>query len=249
MKPSKITALFALMLLLFSTAHGKELGVVYRNNMAVGKIQRERVLDAYEEFLSLLGRSPFDPTLQFNVGSSLSLLGEAEKAATLYKQLLVQVDELIRNSHDDADLLKELYAVRFGILYNLGVHYQSLQEIEPALNYYQLALELNPDSKEIKTNIEMMVGQGQGKGKDKKDDKGKGEGEGKDKKEDPKDGDGKEKKPPEPQKGKGKKEFDQKQMSMEDLKRIMEELKQQEQGIRAKFQGKGGQNGNKEKEW
>jgi Ca-activated chloride channel homolog len=247
----KLISLFIFSSVFTSVVQAKEVGVVYRNNVAVGKVLRERVLDAYGEFISLLAHSPFDPTLQFNVGSTLSLIGEPDKAVELYKQLLLQVEELRKKPGLDEATLRELGAVRFGALYNLGVQYQSVQDIDNALTNYQLALELVPDSKEIKTNIEMLLGQGGGKGKnkDKKDDKGDGDGEGKDQDQkdgkDPKD----EKKDSKEQKKQGKKQFDQKQMSMEDLKRIMEELKQQEQGIRAKFQGKGGQNENKEKEW
>lgn len=250
----KRLALFTLILTVAAPVTARDIGVIYRNNTAVRKVQKERALDAYSEFVSLLANSPFDPTLQFNVGSSLNVLGELEKAEALYKQLLTQVDELMAKPGTSKETLQELARVRFGILYNLGVYYQGKKEIDLALENYQGALEHNPESREIKTNIEMMFAQGQGEGKgdqDKNDDK-EGDKDKKDQKEqqdkDKKDGkpkEEKEKKEPE----KGKKEFDQKQMSMEDLKRIMEELKEQEQGIRAKFQGKGGKNGNKEKEW
>lgn len=247
-----------------ASSEAKDLNVVFKNNMALKKIERERVVDAYEEFVGLLARSPFDPTLQFNVGSSLILLGEKEKAPILYKQLLTQVDELLKKENIDPDLKQELYLVKFAIHYNLGVLHQAEQQIEPALEHYQAALELKPDSKEIKTNIEMMFGSGGGKGdKNKKEQDKEGEGDNKDsqgqdgkdpkdKKEDKKDSESPQEKQEREKLEKEKqkqREFDQKQMSMEDLKRIMEELKDQEQGIRAKFQGKGGKNGRKEKEW
>lgn len=237
-----------------SSSWAQSVDLIYQNNKAVRVFGVEKKLEAYELFLETLILDPYEPTVQFNVGSSLQALGEVEKAEKLYKQLLKDVNAQLTKSLSPEEQQKWL-KVKFALLYNLGVHYQGTQKIDEALEAYQQALELVPDSKEIKTNIEMMFtgggggkGDGKDKNKDQKDD-GKGEqdkkdqGEG-DKNEDQKPSDGD--RTNEKQKGK---EFDQSQMSNEDLKRIMEELKQQEQGIRAKVQRKGEKAEPKDKQW
>lgn len=239
---------------LSSLSRAQSLDLIYKNNKAVRTFGVEKKMEAYEQFLESLILDPYEPTVQFNVGSSLQALGEAEKAEKLYKQLLKDVNTHLEKGLSQDEQQKWL-KVKFALLYNLGVHYQGTQKIDEALESYQQALELIPDSKEIKTNIEMMFnsgGGGKGEGKDKNKDQqqdGKGQqdqqdqGEGdKQKDQQPSDGDRTNK----PQKGKG---FDQSQLSMEDLNRIMDELKQQEQGVRAKVQRKGDKSEPKEKQW
>ncbi len=244
---------FALSLYVVSSSWAQGVDLIYQNNKAVRIFGVEKKLEAYELFLETLILDPYEPTVQFNVGSSLQALGEVEKAEKLYKQLLKDVNAQLTKTLSPEEQQKWL-KVKFALLYNLGVHYQGTQKIDEALEAYQQALELIPDSKEIKTNIEMMFtsgGGGKGDGKDKSKDQqdGKGEqdkkdqGEG-DKNEDQKPSDGD--RTNEKQKGK---EFDQSQMSTDDLKRIMEELKQQEQGIRAKVQRKGEKAEPKDKQW
>lgn len=239
--------------LFFSSAQNLEL--IYQNNKAVGAFQAEKKMDAYEQFLETLLINPYDPVVQFNVGSALNALGEEEKSEKLYKQLLVDVDQRLQKGLPSSEQQQWL-KVKFAILYNLGVLYQGQKNIDSALEFYQKALELLPDSKEVKTNIEMLIssgggGKGQGQDKDQKNQDQQGEGDS----QQDQDGEGKQDqkqqqgKSPKDQQQKGKKEFDQSQMSMEDLKRIMEELKQQEQGIRSKVQRKGTKSEPKDKQW
>lgn len=248
---------FLIPFLIISSAQAEPLEMIYKNNRAVGDFKKEKKIEAYEQFLSLLAIDPFNFTVQFNLGSTLSGVAEEAKALALYKDLLTKVDEILPKT-TDKDEQQKLLRIKFALLYNLGVSYQSTQDIDPALENYQKALELLPDSQEIKTNIELMFSGGKG-GKGKSKDKDKGEGksgegepsegsEGDDQKnqdrQQPSEG-------KEPKEGQGKqgKEFDQKQMSMENLKQIMDELKQQEQNIRAKVQRKGGKSEPKEKQW
>jgi TPR repeat protein len=164
---------------------------------------------------------------------------------------LKSLDEKMKTAKTSEEQ-QTLLRIKFGALYNLGVHFQAAKDPEQALNYYQQALELYPDSKEIKTNIEMMFrGGGSGKGEPNKDQKGEGQEGDQQQDQQPKEGDqGKKPQPQGDQQDKNKKnQFDQKQMSMEDLNRIMEELKQQEQNIRAKVNKKGAKSEAKDKEW
>lgn len=242
---------FLFILLGISLASAQSLDLIYKNNKGSRAFKNEKKMEAYEEFLGALTLDPYNPLVQFNLGSTLHGLGEEEKAEKLYLQLLKDVDAHLQKDLP-ANIQQQWLKVKFAILYNLGVHYQVTKQIDQALDYYQKGLELLPDSKEIKTNIELMLtsgGGGKGKSDQKqKDEKGEGQGESEgeneqDKQESkPSDGDRTNKK----QKGK---EFDQSQLSMEDLKRIMDELKQQEQGIRSKVQRKGDKSEPKEKQW
>jgi tetratricopeptide (TPR) repeat protein len=248
-------ALFSLIsFFVFTMAHAQSLDLIYKNNSAARAFRAEKKMEAYEQFLSTLAIDPYDPTVQFNVGSVLNSLGEEEKSELLYKQLLKDVDQKLKTGVPQEEQQNWL-KVKFAILYNLGVFYQSQQKVDEALDSYQKALELIPQSKEIKTNIEMMLnasGGGKGKGDQKEKQKGDGQGEGES---EPKDGEGdKEQDQKDQSNGDRKNEkqgkgFDQTQLSMEDLKRIMEELKQQEQGIRSKVQRKGTKSEPKEKQW
>ncbi len=228
--------------------------LIYKNNDGVKKYKDQKFLDSYETFLTLTAEDPFDPLLQFNVGSALFANGEEEKSASLNKQILQQIDTLLAQTQDK-ERQQALLKVKFAALYNLGVYYQAAKDPENALLYYQQGLELVPQSKEIKTNIELMFQNGQnGKGKSDQKDKNQQQGEGdQNQEQDQQDQEGQKEqqkqqeqqsKPQEP-----KKEFDQKQMSMEDLERIMEELKRQEQSIRAKMNKKGGKHDPKDKQW
>ncbi|MBY0385936.1 tetratricopeptide repeat protein [bacterium] len=244
---------FACFLFFFAPSlFAQSLDLIYKNNKGSRSFKNDKKMEAYEEFLGALTLDPYNPLVQFNLGSTLSGLGEEEKAEKLYLQLLKDVDTHLQKDLP-SNIQQQWLKVKFAILYNLGVHYQLAKNVEQALEYYQKGLELLPDSKEIKTNIELMLtsgGGGKGKSDQKqKDEKGEGKGESEgeneqDKKEDqkPSDGDRTNKK----QKGK---EFDQSQLSTEDLKRIMDELKQQEQGIRSKVQRKGDKSEPKEKQW
>lgn len=232
----------------FAAARGVDL--IYKNNEGVRQFKKEKQNDSYEMFMGLLAEAPYDPLIQFNLGSALGGVGEEDKAEALYKQLLKTVDQKLSQKPGESEVA-ELYRVKFALLYNLGVHYQTIKDVDQALKFYQQALEIMPDSKEIKINIELMMKQqsGGGGGKGDPDQKDQPQQEG----DQPQGGEG-EQPPPRPEqqdpsKDKKPQEFDQKHMSREDLERIMEELKQQEQNIRAKTQKKGGKNRGNDKEW
>lgn len=253
--------LFFFMVVISVVSEARDLRIVYKNNLGVVRARMQKNQEALDQFIGLTAKDPSDLILQFNMASSLHALGEMEKAIKLNTAILRQVEEQLKAAEDD-DEKSELLQIKFATLFNRGVEHQMMENRDLALQSYQEALVIQPESKEIKTNIEMMFsgggGKGKGKGKDKqKGDKSEGddqsEGEG-DQNEEQKDGDGQkqDKQKDQQQQNKGQpKEFDQKYMSNEDLKRIMEELKDQEQKIRAKMERKGGKsgNGNKEKEW
>lgn len=244
----------------FSTAHARSVGTFIKNNQGVLLYMQKKHIEAYDKFIALTADNPDDYFVQFNMAASLQAIGEYEKAIKMYAVLARDMDANEKEKLASGEYsLSEYRTLRFGISYNLGVCHQVLQNVDSALEQYQAALGYNVKNDEIKVNIEMLFAGGGGKGKGKNKDKSKGEGEGEGDPEDsegqdPKDQDGegnkkdqKEKK--DQQQSKQPKEFDQKYMSNEDLKRIMEELGDQEQKIRAKMERKGVKSAPKDKEW
>ena len=135
--------------------------------------------------------------------------------------------------------------VEFTVLYNLGVLHSQLinknsENLDQALHYYQKALEFNPDSKEIKVNIELLLQRnrkaGNSSNKNQKNKNQESEGE-------------KNKKfTNNPEKGEGKK-YKNKKLSKKDVDRILNELKKQEQSIRAKHERKNRKEAVRDKNW
>lgn len=250
-----ILSFFFVSAMSFAQDASNDLSLIWQNNSAVREITQGKNLEAHENFVSLLARAPYDSYIQFNIGSSLDVLGEAEKAEQSYVEILKSTDKLLQMNPSVKDL-KKIFSVRFATLFNLGTHAGAKKEVDKALDYYQRALEISPDSREVKTNIELLIqqGQGGGQGDNQNQDQNDSSGEGKDQKDQDKN-DQKDKKQNKPDEKKDEqqknqpKDFDSKQMSKEDLKRILEELKEQEQGIRAKMQRKGDKNDSNAKDW
>lgn len=185
------------------------------------------------------------------------------------KSLLVALAELDQNIPDkDSAKRKE---AEFILNYNLGVFYGSQMKVDEALKYYQRALDIKPDSKETKENIELLIqkqqqeqkqqqqqqsgeGQkdpkdGQGQSKEQNPDQKDQQGEGKKKDQegdDPKDNKNKEtgkspKYKPRPFKGD--------QLSEGDVKKILGELSSQDKKIRSQYEQKNRKEGRNEKDW
>jgi Ca-activated chloride channel family protein len=208
-------------------AQASELGDIWRNNEAVQHMQQKKMLEAHEEFTQLLSEKPFSPLFQYNMGASFMGVEEPDKAIKMFTELLK-----IRPLPPE---------VEFAAYYNLGVlNGMEGRNVEAALKNYQKALQFSPESKEIKTNIELLLAGGQGGGK----------GENKDQQDQQQNQEGEEQ-PQEPQEFTNKQpdQFKGKDMSKSDVKKILEELKKQEQRIRAKHDRKGGKEVDREKNW
>ena len=200
---------------------------IWQNNQAVDYMSQDKRLEAHEEFSALLSDQPFNPLYQFNTGVSFLAIEEVDKAIKMN-------EEVLKNPNNVPE-------ISFATFYNLGILSTAKKDIDKALDYYQKALTFSPDSKEIKTNIELLIQQQQGKGK--------GEGDNKDKNQEQQDGEGEEQ-PKEPQQFQNQpQQFNSKEMSKSDVKKILEELKKQEQRIRAKHERKGGKEADREKNW
>lgn len=195
--------------------------------LASRNLKAEKYEAARDEAILALKKEPFAPEHHLNLGLALEGLGQVQKAIGSYKM----AEELAQEQNNPALL--------FQARYNQGEILGKAKKINEALESYQKALEINPMSAETKINIELLLQQQQG---------GKGDGEGEDKNnqdnkddKDNKGGEGKDqKKNKDPQDVKQSKEykpnrFKAENLSEDDAKKILEELKRQEKNIHENF--------------
>lgn len=222
---------------------------------------------ALDKYLNGLRFNPFQPELHLNLGLSFEILQQNEKALASYK-------EAERLSLDAKN-----YQVLFMALFNQAQLLAKDKKVDEAIAIYQRALEIIPSSKEVKTNIELLTqqqqgqGDGEGENKDQKDqqqdqknkDQQSKDGDKKDQKNDPNKGDqekedqnkdqgDKDKKPEQPKQVQGSpkykpRPFQGKELSEGDVKKILGELKQQEEKIRAEFNRKEVKEQPRDKDW
>lgn len=181
-----------------------------------------------------LAKSQNRPDLQYNLSLGLQLLGRSEEANKSYLSV-------IKDPHSNDGL-------KFLSFFNRGTMAQAEKKIDQALIEYQAALDLNPDSVETKTNIEMLIqngggkgkGEGQGQPKDDQDKDGKGD---KDKKDENKPKEYKPNEKPKP------KPFKSEQLDQSDVNKILGEIRQQEQKIRTEYNKRDVKEQPRDKDW
>jgi Ca-activated chloride channel homolog len=241
-------------------------GALFEDQAATRLIQAERYEDALNIYVDMLEREPNMPQIHSNVGVILAQTQKEEEALKSWQHALKLAEE------------KKDYATLFAVNFNLGVYYGSKKNVDEALKHYQAALDIVPTSIETKTNIELLTqmqqqdGKGDSKdqkdqqdqnqskdqkdqqGKDNKDQKNKDQQKdqnGKDdqKKKDPKDEQGKEDQKRESSAKYKPRPFKGDQLNENDVKKILGELRNQEQKIRANFDKKEQKDSGHEKDW
>ncbi len=202
------------------------------NNKAAELIEQDQSLEAQ----GLLQRSVVNHNdraeLHYNLGLSYDKNENFDKALKEY--------EIAAQTTKDANLK---FLANFNAARILG----DKKLVGEALSKYQAALDANPGSVEAKTNIELLTKEdaGGGQGKDKKDPKDQKNDQNEDKKDGKQDqsdksqGD-KDKKDQNPQQKQDQKkqqpqEYKPENLSKEDVQKIFEELKRQEDKIRGKI--------------
>lgn len=228
---------------------------VQSNSHAIKMLQDEKTSDAQKIWLEEMEELPLQPELHLNLGVAAEKQKNNSQAVNYYTQAV----KLSRSPEE-----------RFYATYNLAQILAKEKQIDLALLFYQMALEIKPDHYETKVNIELLMQQqqqqeqdkkDQGEGgskdpnqpqepnkdqsqepKDGKDPSQEGEGEDKDKKEED---DKKYGKPPKNQ----PRPFEGKELDQNDVNKILSELKQQEQKIRANFNRKKVKEEPREKDW
>jgi Ca-activated chloride channel homolog len=262
MKQHKVVSLMSICAFLFLCGCDKSspsLNTLYKDFLASKDIKNEKYEDALSKYYNILEENTDQTATHSNIGVLLNMVQKPEEA-------LKSLNYALKLAEDKGEA-QLVFAVR----YNLGVYYGALKKVPEALENYQVALDLVPTSNEVKTNIELLIQQQQQdqKNQNQKDQKkdgdqnknpsqSDGQGENKDKKDqdkskdqDEKDQDQKEKNPdkqgspkyqPRPFKGD--------QLSEGDVKKILSELRNQEQKIRANFEKKEkGKTKKNEKDW
>lgn len=209
------------------------------NSAGVAALKAQNPGGASEHFITGLAGAPFEPVLHLNLGLSLDQQKKPDDAVKSY----VVAEAMARND-------VEKFIARF----NLGEAYGRAKKIDEALMWYQRALEIKPDSLETKVNIELLINQ-QGKGGQDQQQDGQGQG---DQKQDSKD-QNKDNKDDKDKKDSDKKEYGQTpkyqprpfkgELNESEVKKILGEIRQQEQKIRAEFNRKEVKERPRDKDW
>lgn len=188
-----------------------------------------------------------DYHIDSNLGIILNKLNKNEEAGKSFLSALKNIQQ----SSDQDSSAKDL--ALYQVYFNLGVLYGSQKKIDQALQYYQMALDLQPTSQEVKTNIELLIQKQQNESKENKKGEGNGQSSSSDQQQqnnqDKKDQD-KEKDQNQQQKEQQQKQdrqenkkyqprpFKGDQLSEGDVKKILGELGQQDRKIRSQFENK-----------
>ncbi len=197
----------ALLVLAQHSAADESLVTIRENNRGVTELTKEKAFEAEKTFLNALAEDPFNVVLKYNLATSYLAQKKYDAAIKEYEAVLRR-----------AELNKDL---AFAAHFNAAVAAGENKNIDLALSHYQGALDLQPGSKEVKTNIELLTSG-----------KGGGGGEGDNKNDDPKDPKGKDP-GKSPQNGDKSKDKPEKPIGEKEMKNILEELGRQEQRIRA----------------
>jgi tetratricopeptide (TPR) repeat protein len=199
------------------------------NNLAAEKIIGEDYESAIALLSQALGENPFLYEGHLNLGVALLYLKRPDEALRAARSALEQAGD------DDEN--------KFMAYFNIGGAEALSGNIDAALEAYQAALKINPNSVVIKENIEILMqeksggGKGSSENQDENQDKGdKGEQDRND--------------PNRKYEQNKKQEFKSKELSERDVKKIFEELLQQENKIRREFEkDKRGKGVDREKDW
>ncbi len=194
---------------------------VYKNNTARDLFEQEKVFEAKQIIQNEVIENPQSSELKYNFGKVFEKSNETDDAIREYLSAA--------KSNQNPEL-------QFQSLFNAARLYGEKKDISLALKYYQLALDIKPESIEVKTNIELLVQSGGGGGGQNNQQQNQNQNqdqkqnqEGQDKK-DQQQPQGK----PDQQKQQPQK-FKSQELSEQDVRRILEELKRQEDQIRKKM--------------
>lgn len=152
-----------------------DLRAIYLNNSASKTIKEKSIDESQTRYLKALEIEPLLPAVHSNLGATYDVLKDNEKALRLYKnaeefskqELEIAIPNPIVSNQEKASL----YITLFASLFNQGQLLARENKLDDALAKYQAALEIMPNSNEVKTNIELLMQQKQGGGKGESKDK------------------------------------------------------------------------------
>lgn len=230
-----IHSLLIFVVLFADVVSAVDLQAITPNNEGVKILEGDNKSGAQKKFLEAIEADSFDPHLRINLGIGYLVNKDPKNAVNEFR-----VAE--KMAGEDSQ-------IKFAARFNMGVAFAQAEDIDAALAAYQSALELQPDSKEVKTNIELLWKQGKGKGKgskgnkDKEKDKeGGGESEGDKENSDKSEGEVVSSRPM-------PRTYQNEQLTEETVNKVLEELKAQEQRVRGEHYGQSKKERAREKNW
>lgn len=216
----------------------------YLNNRGVLEAYFENSKESKEFFLEALTLEPNYFEARYNL--ALNDMTE-EQLANSYKELEYLEAAIVNSTNLSTDIKSQsLFKVYFAKAFIKGL----LGEIPQALELYQNCLDIHPDSKDVKKNIELLLQGQQGEGGDKQSDEesdksgkdGKNRSDKSKKGDESKDSEGEEMSDKDI-KGRDDKSLKRKKLSKKEVNQILKEIKKQESEIRSKentqFKGEG----------
>lgn len=250
MLPKKSRYLLGLCIFLLSACESglPDLRAIRVNNLTVSKFKDQSLEESQGGFLEAMRREPLQEEIHLNLGTTYDVLKDSDKALRLYKNA---EDLFLKKKPVFENQLLRLFnpshhpEILFIALFNQAQLLARENKIDEALEKYQQALEVNPASKEVKTNIELLLqqkqnqsGDGNSEDKDQKD-QNKDNKDNKDKK------DNKDSKDNKDQKDQDKKEYSTSpkykprefkgELNKESVQKIFGEISQQEKKMRSQF--------------
>ncbi len=219
---------------------------VLHSNLGYLKMYSKDNIGAEKELMKSLSEDHLNFGARYNLSMNNLMLEKLKNSLTELTALEKTYEKGLKTSNS-----KELYNVYFAKAFVLSM----VQDFDQALETYQKALRINPESIPVKKNIELLTqkqsqsGSGEGSSKDQKgeNDKGKEGSEG----ESLSNENGSEEKSSSSPKGEDKESLKKKNLSKEEIEQILKEIKEQESKVRAKDSRKegGSGEGDDEKSW
>lgn len=232
-------------LLLSSTIYvffSNDLRAFWLTREGVASIKSEDFSQAFEKMSEALQLGSNNSLLHLNLGVTQELLKREEEAVKSYS--------FAEKSAQDPE-------VQFYSWFNLGRLEAQRKNYKIALDYYQRALEIDPNSEPVKINIELLIQQQQQEQQQKQDSESQSQGgqNGEDQQQpkDPKDSDEEKENQEQPksyaQPQKQKKKFESQDLQESDVKKILGELERQEQKIRREYNKQKTKERSNDKDW
>ncbi len=139
------------------------------NNRALFQMTQKKYEKAENSWRKALGKQPFSPLYRMNLAFNYMLWENPEKAIQEYtftRKLMSTKNFSYRIKEDEKSKQKRIFLSGNGFsnsnlkektFFNSAISAVTTGNIDKALNFYQQALYLNPESLKTKTNIELLI--------------------------------------------------------------------------------------------
>ena len=214
-----------------STTISEQSQAFWHNKKALKALKEKDLYEAQMEMNKALSKSPFEPALHLNMGFVFLFQGEKEKAQNAFLYSARMAYKTLSENPKKGEHLKPLL---FAALFNLALLDTEKREWDKALHFYQQALYIQPNSLKVRTNIELLIQQQQQKQKQQKQGSQQKTQQGKKQKQQQRQESPRQDQQPQPAPPPQTPTFNSKEISKEEVQKILEELTRQEQEVRKK---------------